>query len=181
MDPFDYTTTTVDSIDQIVDHALGEADAIVTGIVQTDSPESFEQVLAPLDAIGDLLTRASGTSAFMGYVHPDPDVREAGHRAEERISKWGVEVAFREDLYQTVKAYSETADAADLTGERRRLLEFTMRDFRRAGHELDADSRAAVKILKTDCLHNGASAILPRLTPAGGRIHLLLHPDHLTI
>ncbi len=145
MDPFDYTTTTVDSIDQIVDHALGEADAIVTGIVQTDSPESFEQVLDPLDAIGDLLTRASGTSAFMGYVHPDPDVREAGHRAEERISKWGVEVAFREDLYQTVKAYSETADAADLTGERRRLLEFTMRDFRRAGHELDADSRAAVK------------------------------------
>lgn len=145
MDPFEYTTITVDSIDQIVDHALGEADAIVSGIVQTDSPESFEEVLAPLDAIGDLLTRASGTSAFMGYVHPDPDVREAGHRAEERISKWGVEVAFREDLYQTVKTYSETAGAADLTGERRRLLEFTMRDFRRAGHELDADTRAAVK------------------------------------
>ncbi len=142
---FDYTTITADSIRASVDRALAEADEVVAGIVDLDAPESFGSVLAPLDAIGDLLARTYGITAFMGYVHPDPEVRATGKEVEERISKWGVELTFREDLYRVVKAYADTPDAADLGGERKRLLEFTMREFRQAGHELDADTRAAVK------------------------------------
>ncbi len=142
---FDYTTITADSIRADVDQALAEADRLVAGMVELEPPGSFESVLAPLDAIGDLLARVSGTSAFLGYVHPDAEVRAAGKEVEELISKWGVELTFREDLYRVVKTYASTPDAAALEGEHKRLLEFTMRDFRQAGHELDAGARAAVK------------------------------------
>jgi thimet oligopeptidase len=70
-----------------------------------------------------------------------------GRDVEERLSKWAVDLAFRDDLYQAMLAYSKTEDAAALTGEAARLLEFTMRDLRKAGHELSAEDRARVKQL----------------------------------
>lgn len=143
---FDYTTVTAESIRSATDEALTRADEIVATIVAS-GPRTRETVLDPLDAIADLTSRVYGETAFMGYVHPDADVRTAGKEIEERLSKWGVELVFREDLYLAVKEFAESDEAASLPGEHARLLEFTMRDFRQAGHELDPDTRAEVKDL----------------------------------
>ena len=56
-----------------------------------------------------------------------------------------MDLVFRDDLYRAVKEYSETEEAKALTGERARLLEFTMRDLRKAGHELDQAAREEAK------------------------------------
>lgn len=144
---FDYTKVTASSINQTLDQALAEADQVVAGVVNPDASPMFEKILAPLNEIEDLLVRTYGVTAFMGYVHADKEVRDAGHAAEERIQKWAVELVFRSDFYQSVKGYSESAEAPELEGERRRMLEFLLRDLRKAGHELDEDSRAEVKRL----------------------------------
>ncbi|MGH2358020.1 MAG: M3 family metallopeptidase, partial [Candidatus Limnocylindria bacterium] len=82
-------------------------------------------------------------------VHPEASVRDAGTAAEERINKWRVALVFREDLYRAVRTYAGTSEAAALTGERRRLLEHWLRDFRRAGHELEPAARAELERLRT--------------------------------
>ena len=61
-----------------------------------------------------------GRSAFMAQVHPDAAVRDAGQAAEEKITKWRVAIAFREDVYRAVAAFAETPEAQALTGERAR-------------------------------------------------------------
>src|SRR5918992_322947 len=85
----------------------------------------------------------------MGQVHPDTDVRDAGTAAEERINKWRVALVFRDDLYRAVRAFAETGEATGLSGERKRLLDHWLRDFRRAGHELEPDARAELERLRT--------------------------------
>ncbi len=96
-----------------------------------------------------------GRTAFMGYVHPDEETRSTGKQLEEQISKWGVELAFRSDLYEAVKAFSQTDEASELTGERKRLLEFSLRDFRKAGHELAAEKRSRLKDLSNRLIELG--------------------------
>src|SRR5690606_17850799 len=51
--------------------------------------------------------------------------------------------------------FAATEEAAGLTGERGRLLEFTLRDLRRAGHELDPDIRAEVRELTSRLVELG--------------------------
>ena len=51
----------------------------------------------------------------------------------------------QDDLNDAVQEYAATDEARSLDGERARLLEFTLRDLRRAGHELDAETRNEVK------------------------------------
>jgi hypothetical protein len=55
----------------------------------------------------------------------------------------------RVDLFESLKAFAATEEGKALTGERARLLEFTLRDFRRNGLHLPADQRKRVTEIKT--------------------------------
>jgi thimet oligopeptidase len=144
---YDYTTVTVASVTDETDTAIATADAHVAEAVA--AAPSFDATLAPLELAGAALVRAYGRGAFMGQVHTESAVRDAGTEAEERINKWRVAVTFRTDLYEAVRAFAATDEAKALSGERARLLEHWLRDFRRAGHELSADDRAELERLRT--------------------------------
>jgi len=141
---------------KITDEALAEADRLVDGLV-TATERTWETTMLPLEQISDRLEQAFGAGAFMGYVHTDEEVRNAAREAEERMQQWAVELIFRDDLYAAVTAYAETDDAGTLEGERARLLEFTRRDLRRAGHELDPAVRAEVKQLTSRLVELGVA------------------------
>ena len=168
---FDHSVVSADWIRDTLDTALSDADRTVERVVAFETPLTFDDILLPLEDVSDALTTVSGRTAFMGYVHPDKDVRTAGKEAEERLAKWGVELAFRRDLYEKVRSFADSGEAATLEGERARLLEFTLRDFRRAGHELDATDRARLKELTN------------RLVELGVRFeqHIAEHQDHIVL
>jgi len=137
----DFRSLTPAAVAADVDETLAAADRLLAGATTDDTARTWETTMAPLDGIAGLLAECFGRTAFMGYVHPDPAVRTAGREAEERISKWSVALAFRPDVYAAVTAFAATSEAAALTGERARLLAFTLRDLRKAGHELPAEDR----------------------------------------
>jgi thimet oligopeptidase len=145
-----------EEVTEITGSALADADEMVAELVDA-TERTWDTTMAPLDAIADRLGRAFGVGAFMGYVHPEEPVRVAARAAEERIQQWTVELVFRDDLYQAVSAYAATEDASGLEGERARLLEFTMRDLRRAGHELEPEIRAEVKKLTSRLVELGVA------------------------
>ncbi|MGB7860496.1 MAG: M3 family metallopeptidase, partial [Acidimicrobiia bacterium] len=118
---------------------------VLDELVEPKAERTFENTLMPLDRISDLLSHSQANFAFMGYVHPDKAVRDAGKRAEEKNQQFGVEMVFRDDLNAAVQEYANTTEASRLDGERARFLEFTLRDLRRAGHDLDPATRALVK------------------------------------
>ncbi len=143
--PFDYTSTTSASIDAVVDKTIEDGNRLIDEIVGVTSSRTFANTMEPLEALAVLASHAYGKGPFLGNVSTDADTRNVARSAEERLSKWQVALDFREDLYEAVKTYSETEDARNLVGERRRFLDFTLRDLRRAGHELDAEQRAELQ------------------------------------
>lgn len=142
---FDYTTIDVSAIEAGTDEAIAAAEALLAEAVDPDTEPTFDNVMLPLDEIGDVLGKANARYAFMGYVHPEEEVREAGKEAQQKLETFGVEMAFRKDLYEAVTRFNETAEAGKLEGERARFLEFTRRDLRYAGHELDSEDQQALK------------------------------------
>ena len=146
---YDYTTVTADTVRSEIESGLAKADEHVARAIASASAPSFDATLQPLEDAAAEAGTAYGRSGFIGQVHTDSDVRDAGTEAEERLNKWRVALAFREDLYRAVRAFADTDEAKSLTGERARLLEHWLRDFRRAGHELSAEDRAELERLRT--------------------------------
>jgi len=153
----DYTAITPQDVARVVDDAIATGDALIAGIVAHQGPRSWADTMAPLDTLGDTMVRAYGTGPFMARVHPDKVVRDAAQEAEERLQKWQSDLVFRRDLYSAIEGYAATADSGSLTGEDTRLLEFTRRDFRRAGHALSEEERAEVQRLRTRLVELGVA------------------------
>ncbi len=143
----DYSNVTADSVAGVTTDALAAADALVDSIVTADAA-SYAATIAPLDDIAAITSDAYGKGAFMARVHPDAAVRDAAIAAEEQLTKWGTDLVFRRDLYEAVARFAGSEEAASLTGTRRRMLDFVVRDFRRAGHELADDARDRLQELR---------------------------------
>ncbi|MDH3731337.1 MAG: hypothetical protein OES13_09485, partial [Acidimicrobiia bacterium] len=144
----DYTTMTAELAKAAVDEAIDEGEALIESIVDAEGDRTYANTMAPLDQAITAVNDGYGVGGYMSQVHPDEDIRKAGSEAEETMEKWMAGLAFRGDLYAAVKAYSATDEAAALEGESQRNLERLLRDFRRAGQELDQEDRDAVEALK---------------------------------
>lgn len=106
-----------------------------------NSFDAFEQIMADYtDAVGRL--------SFMKEVHPAADVRAAAAKCEESSGKFFVEVGARKDLYLAMKGYLDHQGKVEpLAPIDHRLIQITMRDFRRNGLALsDADRAELVSI-----------------------------------
>ena len=144
----DYTSVTADSVAEVTEAAITEAEALVDGVILVDGRRTYANTMAPLDAIGVLVSDASGEGSFMAKVHPDADVRAAGVATGERASKWAADLMMRPDLAAAVRAYAETDDASSLGDLEARNLEFWLRDLRRTGHDLAESDQARVRELR---------------------------------
>ncbi|MGH8952049.1 MAG: M3 family metallopeptidase [Acidimicrobiia bacterium] len=142
---FGFSTVTAEQVEAGMDTALEEAQQVLENLVAPKDQRTFENTMRPLDRIADILSHANARYAFMGYVHPEKDVRSAAKTAEEKMETFGVEMVFRDDLNAAIKEYEATDEAKGLEGEQARLVEFTLRDLRHAGHDLPPDARARVK------------------------------------
>lgn len=140
-----YSSVTAEAVADGVDRAIAEARGILDELAAPKPARTLGDTLVPVDRIGDVLAKAFARYAFMGYVHPEKPVRSAGKSAEERLGSFGVEMIFRDDLNAAIKEYAAGDEAQALEGEWARFLEFTLRDLRRAGHELAPEARARVK------------------------------------
>ena len=127
-----------------VEQAFVAADADIEAIVAIDQKKrTFENTIVAIDSMMARLNEASNLAVFMAYVHPEASIREAASKGEQMWSDWAVDFATNESLYAAVKAYADTDP--QLEGEEARLLEHTLRDYRRSGMMLSSDSREQLK------------------------------------
>jgi thimet oligopeptidase len=143
----DYTSIDPASVAAVAERAIAAAETLISAMVGAAAPRTFANTLQPLEEVSAVITDAYGPGSFMARVHPDPAVRTKAVEVEERLAKWGNDLIFRRDLYEAIRDFSLTDEAAALTGTAARLLSFWMRDLRRAGHELDDADRDTLQAL----------------------------------
>ncbi len=128
----------------LIEASLKRADEAVAAIIALPaSQRTFENTLGAIDDIDARIEAETNMIQFMAYVSTDAAEREAASAAEQRVAEWYIDLSKNEDLYRAVKAYA--ASNPRLEGERARMLEHTLRDYRRAGMELPPDQRERLK------------------------------------
>lgn len=138
----------IDPTSPIAD-ALTKAQQAVDRIIAIpDSQRTFENTVVAIDDLLAQLDKDTSFIQFMAYVSTDPDERARGALAEEHFNNWLIELGKNEKLYEAVKTVA--ASKVQLHGERARLLEHTLRDYRRAGMELSPDKRRELTQLQME-------------------------------
>ncbi len=167
----DFASITPKTVAALTERLVAEGHQAIEALVAVAGSRTYDNNLRPMDVIEAALADHFGVGPFVGYVHPDPEVRAAARRSEEALSKWVLEVAFRPDLYEAVDEFARSPEGEALEGEPARFLAFTMRDFRKAGHELDPEARDQLRRI---------SQRLIELSVAFEQ-NIADHRDHLTV
>jgi thimet oligopeptidase len=85
--------------------------------------------------------------ALWAEVHPDAAVRDLADDLSQQVQKYVTELGLDRDLYAVFDRLAATSDLSDLDADGRRVLEHTLRDFRRAGVDRDDATRDRLRAL----------------------------------
>jgi len=131
--------------------AEAECDRALAAIAAlSDATRTFANTVEAMEQAVDDYADASQRLGLLKDVHPDEKVREAAAQAEENAGKYLVKIASRRDLYKAVMGWQAGAGAHEvLDAQQKRLLELSLRDFRRNGLELDDARLARLVALRT--------------------------------
>lgn len=115
-----------------------------------DSSRTFANTVEAMEQAVDDYADAAQRLGFLKDVHTNEKVRHAAALAEESAGKYLVKVASRRDLFKAVKGWQAYAGKREiLDAQQGRLLELTLRDFRRNGLELSDADLAKLVALRT--------------------------------
>lgn len=133
---------------------LAAADAAVAAIIAVpDAQRTYENTLLALDDVQARLYTDTAILQFLQYVSPDASIRAAGERATQEVTDYLIVMGKREDVYNAVNAYASTNPR--LEGAKARLLEFTLRDYRRAGMGLPKEQRSILTEIEKEISKTG--------------------------
>lgn len=103
-----------------------------------DSPPAEPlAVLHAWNAIEIELDNVQQPASTFAQLHSRPEARTTGDEVDQQASRLRTELELDARLYRVLA----DVDAGDLPSDARRLLEHTLRDFRRAGVDRDEDTR----------------------------------------
>ena len=129
--------------------AMKDADAGLDAVGALKPDEvTFANTVGALDDIGFDVDVVSSRIYLLKETSTDEAMRNTATEAIKEFQDWAVGTQYREDVYQAVKAYADTNPK--LIGEDRKLLEETLRDYRRAGFHLSKAERDEVEALKKE-------------------------------
>jgi Zn-dependent oligopeptidase len=135
-----------------VSRTLAEADLAFDRIAQQDPRVvNFDSTIKRLDDVSYPVMTVMNRLYLMKETQQSATMRQACTDAVIRLNEWSVQLAYREDLYQICQAFMDRytrGELPKLKGEDLRLMQETMRDFRRSGMHLEAATRAKVASLK---------------------------------
>jgi thimet oligopeptidase len=154
--PFDYAAVTVEDVRDRGAAAIRDVERALDALAAVpEADRTVANTLEALDGLHDQISQASGRYAFLAQVAPEKSLRDAALAFQQEIDAFATRLGFRQDLYEAIRQFADSPAAADLDPDAARLLEFTLRDFRRNGFELDAGARARVEQLKQQLVDLG--------------------------
>jgi len=104
----------------------------------------YNQILVHIDD-------AMGLASLFSQVHPDDKIRKEADSCEQLVSGFVADLSLDRHVYDALKACENKA----LDNDALRLVEHTLRDFRRAGVDKDEKTRQRIRVLKEELVRLG--------------------------
>jgi Zn-dependent oligopeptidase len=138
---------TPEAVETSAKEAIKRGNAALDAIGRLDRKKvTFQNTVVALDDLAYEANNVGNKATIIKQANTDPKMRAAAEKAVKAMNDWFVGIDYREDVYKSIKAFAETDP--QLTGEDKKLLDETMRDYRRAGLALPPEKRKEVEQLR---------------------------------
>jgi oligopeptidase A len=129
---------------------LTRGQARLDALVADPSPPEWNTVIAPLDELSRWVDERLKPVGHLLAVAETPELRQAFNAVLPEISAFWTRLGLNAGLWERLRAFAATPEARALTGLRKRHLDKTLLEFRRAGAELPPDRKARLEEVRVE-------------------------------
>src|SRR4029453_2407629 len=140
---------TPEAVEAAMKNAIAKANAALDQIgAQDPGKVTFKSTVVALDDVTYEASLAANRATLIKETNTNAAMRSGAENAVKAFQNWAVGVDYREDVYKAIKAFADTHPK--LSGEDEKLLNETLRDYRRAGLDLPPDQRKEIEQLRKE-------------------------------
>ena len=137
-------------VEPAIDTLLAENRAEVARLLGENDHYTWNNLVAPLEALDDRLNRVWSPVSHMNSVINSDELREVYNRCLPRLSEYATEMGQNERLYQAFKQIVESDSFGQLNRAQQTLLENSLRDFQLSGVALQEGDKQQFKLKKQE-------------------------------
>ncbi|HXH04162.1 MAG TPA: oligopeptidase A [Candidatus Competibacteraceae bacterium] len=128
-----------------VDALLTENRARLELLLEAGAPYTWDNLIAPIEAMEDRLSRAWSPVNHLNAVMNSDAWRAAYNACLPKLSAYYTELGQNERLYQAYRSIAEGPEYARLDAAQRKVIDDALRDFRLSGVSLPPEQKARFK------------------------------------
>ncbi len=152
----DFASITPKHLEEAVNFTIEEAKTILEKIKQIPhNQRTYENTMKAYDLLGYHLGKVHGCVYILMSVSPSEQIRVVGMKVAQKIGLFGNQLSLDEQLYQAVKAYSQTEEARKLTGTNAKFIRETVRSFEKNGFALPPEKRVQLQKIQDEMTEIG--------------------------
>ncbi|HEU5246897.1 MAG TPA: hypothetical protein VFU09_07390, partial [Candidatus Udaeobacter sp.] len=137
------------AVEAMMNNAIAKANKALDQIGSQDLKKvAFKSTVVALDDLIYEAGLAANRATIIKETNTNPEMRTSAENAIKAFEDWAVGIDYREDVYKAIKAFVDTHPK--VSGEDEKLLNETLRDYRRAGLDLPPDERKDVEQLRKE-------------------------------
>ena len=147
----DFKNLTAGQIKEAKEETVSEVEKVIKEITGGKNKQrTYNNTLRHFDDMINVLERVHASVFLMAYVHPGEEIREVSLNSIKELSRLENRIKMDVGLYQAIKDYSQTEEAARLNEAAKKFLDDTIRDFEQNGLGLPEEKRAAIKKIQDE-------------------------------
>ena len=136
-----YAAIQATHIKPAITELLAKAQQAVDVSVSPNTPNTWADLVEPLENATEELGRSWGVIGHLNSVADTPELREAYGQMLPEVTAFWSSLGQNLDLYKKYKALSQSAEFTKLSQAQRKVIENSLRDFRLGGAELPDDQK----------------------------------------
>ena len=128
-----------------MDQLLTDARTTVEQVLADNSHYTWDNLIAPIDAIEDKISRAWSPVSHMNSVTNNDDLRDAYNECLPKLSEYSTEMGQHDALFKAYKSIADSDTYASLDIAQQKIIQNSLRSFRLSGIALDDEKKALYK------------------------------------
>ncbi len=137
-------------VEPAITRLIAEAQANLDAIAALEGERTYAGTLGALDKATARLDTAVSIVRHIEAVATTPEFRSAHNAVQPAIGAFYAGIPLHAGLWKAIKQYEGAAEAARLTGTRRRYLKKTVDSFRRHGADLEGEDKRRLEAIDVE-------------------------------
>ena len=137
----DYAAIRPEHIEPAISQLLAETRSGIEQLISNNAKPSWDSFIEPMEALSSRLWRAWSVTGHLNSVINSPALRESYNRMLPAITEFSSWIGLNRELFDGYLRIFQSAEFAQYSPVRKRIVEVALRDFRLSGVELEGEKR----------------------------------------